>query len=189
VPTRRLTVSPGAAPQVTQPGALMVSVGCRDLRRRLGPMTWTVLEDLALDARPSAGGEFWARTSARLIAGHLGIEPSTAAAALRRLRRDGLVTLSREPGPGGRFGPSVYRIATIPGLTIAEQPGPGVDPPRMVTPQPARPVTVEPAVIEPAVLGSEALSPGAAEGSARGRRTKRVPSSEAPTLWDTPSLG
>ena len=183
-----MTVLPGAAQAVTESGALVVSVGCRDLRRRLGSMTWTVLEDLALDARPSAGGEFRARTSARLIAGHLGIEPGTASAALRRLRHDGLVTLSREPGPAGRFGASVYRIATIPGLTIAEQPGPCVDPPRMVTPRPARPVTVEPSTgrrdpVQP-VTSEEAPS-----GTRSKPTTKRSPRSEALTLWDAPSVG
>lgn len=188
MPARRLTVAPGAAQAVTESGALVVSVGCREVRRRLGPMSWTVLEDLTLDAHPDGAGGFWARTSARRVAGHLGIEPGTAANALRRLRADGLLTLGREPGPAGRFGPSVYRIATIPGLTIAEHPGPGVDTPRMVTPPPARPVTVEPSTGRP-----DPVQPVTSEEAPSGPRskptTKRSPRSEALTLWDAPSAG
>ena len=204
MPARSLTVPPGAAPDVAGAGAVVISVGCRDVRRRLGSTAWTVLEDLALDAHPDGAGGFWVRTSARLIAGHLGIEAGTAANALRRLRHDGFVTLSREPGPAGRFGPSVYWIAPIPGLTVADQPGPCVDSPRMVRPKPARPVSVEPEMVppavvepqtvepevgEPAVGGPEGGSPVAAEGSSRVGRSKRVPRSEALTLWDTPSSG
>jgi len=163
------------------------------VRRRLGPTAWTVLEDLALDAHPDGAGGLWARTSARLIAGHLDIEPGTVANALRRLRADGVVTLGRESGPAGRFGPSVYRISPIAGLSVADRAVPCVDSPRMVRPHPARPVTVQPAVVEPEVVEPEVVEPEAgrsvaAGGSDRGRRTKRAARSEALTLWDTPSV-
>ena len=172
----------------------MVSAECREVRRRLGPLRWTVLEDLALDAHPDDAGGFWARTSARRVAGHLGIEAGTAANALRRLRAEGLVTLAREPGPAGRFGCSVYRWAPIPGLTITDQSVPCVDSPPMVEPARVRPATVKPAAVEPAAVGPSAGRPDAgpqltAEESVRGRRAKGLPRAEALTLWDTPGVG
>lgn len=188
----------------------MVSVECRDLRRRLGPMAWTVLEDLALDAHPDGNGGFRTKTSARRVAGHLGVEPGTAANALRRLRNDGLVSVSREPGPAGRFGPSVYRVTPIPGLTIIDDASPRVGPPDMVTSGAVRPGTVEPPTVEPPTVGppmveTAMVEPAAAltgvvKASPAGPRTrpqtKRASRTEATvashvalSLWDTPSVG
>jgi len=107
--------------------------GCRSLRRHLGPMAWVVLEDIALDATP-AGGDLVARTSARLVAEHLGIQPGTAARALRRLRDEGLIALGREERAGGRFGLVVYRLADIAGVTVVNDGGPRVGGPHMVSP-------------------------------------------------------
>lgn len=178
----------------------MVSVECRDLRRRLGPMAWTVLEDLALDAHPDGKGGFWTQTSARRVAGHLGVEPGTAANALRRLRHDGLVSVSREPGPAGRFGPSVYRVTPIPGLTIIGEASPHVGRPDVVTsgavrPGTVEPLPVEPGIVEPAAAPKDVVKAPPAGPAARpqGKRASRseatVASHVALSLWDTPRVG
>jgi len=111
----------------------------RDLRRRVGAMARTVLEDLALDALLDERGVMVAHTSARRVAEHLDIQPGTGARALARLRDEGLVSLAREVGPAGRFGLSVYRLAAIPGLTFTDLAVPRVDPPVMATPHTGEP--------------------------------------------------
>ncbi len=97
--------------------AVVVSVECRPLRRRLRPLTWMVLEEVALDAVVECG-RLVARTSARQVAELLSVDPGTAAAALRVLRQEGLLVLEREKGPVGRFGLSVYVLSTVAGLNV-----------------------------------------------------------------------
>ena len=95
-------------------GVVLLSGECRPLRRALRPLVWVVLEEVALDAVVE-DGQLVARTSARHVAERLGVNPSTAAEALRVLGRRGLVGLEREKGPAGRFGLSVYQSARRPG--------------------------------------------------------------------------
>ncbi len=76
-------------------GAVVVSVRARRLRKELRPLVWVTLEEVALDA-VFENGRLVARTSARLIADRLGVDPGTAAGALRTLRRRGLVAFERE---------------------------------------------------------------------------------------------
>ena len=59
-------------------------------------MTWAVLEAVALEAT-GHGDEMVAYTSARRLAALLGLDPGTAANALRLLRRRDLVELRRVP--------------------------------------------------------------------------------------------
>ena len=115
--------------------AVLMSAGCRPLRRALRPLVWVTLEEVALDAVVE-DDRLVARTSARLVAERLGIDPSTAAKALQALRQQGLVSLEREKGPAGRFGLSVYALAPVTGLTV-------------VSPCVADPHVTEPAVAEP----------------------------------------
>ena len=77
--------------------AVLLSADCRPLRRALRPLVWVTLEEVALDAVVE-DGRLVARTSARQVAERLGIDPGTAAAALRDLRKRGLVTSFRETG-------------------------------------------------------------------------------------------
>ena len=62
------------------PGTHTVLLGaeCRPLRRALRPLVWVTLEEVALDAVVE-DGRLVARTSARLVAERLGIDPSTGA--------------------------------------------------------------------------------------------------------------
>ena len=75
------------------------------------------LEEVALDA-VAEDDRLVARTSARQVAERLGVDPGTAAGALRVLHDRGLLVLEREQGPAGRFGLSVYVLGPVAGLTV-----------------------------------------------------------------------
>jgi hypothetical protein len=113
--------------------AVVLSAASRLLRRQLRPLVWVTLEEVALDA-VAEDGRFVARTSARQVADRLGVDPGTAAGALRVLRRKGLLLLEREHGPAGRFGLSVYVLGTVAGLTVLS---PRVADPCVAVPSPA----------------------------------------------------
>ena len=126
----------------------MLSADCRPLRRALRPLVWVTLEEVALDAVVE-DGRVVARTSARQVAERLGIDPGTAAAALRDLRERGLVTSFRETGPAGRFGLSIYQLGAIAGLTVMS---PGTADPRVTSPLMAQPGVAEPGRTMPCLV-------------------------------------
>ena len=105
-------------------GRIVVEAEARPLRRVLPATAWVVLEEVALGAEPGADGRLLAATSARQVADGLGIDAGTAAGALRQLRRRGILALERQQGPGGRFGLSIYSLATPPGLVVLHPCGP-----------------------------------------------------------------
>jgi hypothetical protein len=78
-----------------------------DIMRCVGPVSWTVLSALMVDAE-IVDGRLTARASARLLAVELGLDKDTVARALVRLRDAGLIV--RETA---RFERSVYRL-TVP---------------------------------------------------------------------------
>jgi DNA-binding transcriptional ArsR family regulator len=118
-------------------GAIVVTTASRPLRRQLRPLAWVALEEVALDA-VAEEGRLVARTSARQVAELLGVEPGTAAGALRTLRQHGLLVLEREKGPAGRFGLSVYVLGRLDGLSVG-------------SPRVAEPCAVSPSMVEPDV--------------------------------------
>jgi Bacterial regulatory proteins, gntR family len=122
-------------------GVVLLSPECRPLRLELRSLVWVVLEEIALDA-VLEDGRLMARTSARQVAEHLGVNPNTAAEALRGLARRGLVSLAREKGLAGRFGLSVYELRPPAGLTVL------------------RPCAAEPCLVSSRVVQAE--MPGAA---------------------------
>lgn len=128
----------------------MLSAECRRLRRALRPLVWVVLEEVALDA-VIEDGTLVARTSARQVAERLGVNPGTAAQALRALGQCDLVRLEREKGPAGRFGLSVYQLAPVAGLSIVHPcaANPFVVSPSMVMPPPVGPAVSSPSVALP----------------------------------------
>jgi DNA-binding transcriptional ArsR family regulator len=134
--------------------AVELTPASRDVRRRVGPMAWAVLEDLVLDARVDEHGVVVAGSSARQVAANLGVEPGTAARALRRLRDEGFVVLVREAGSDGRFGLSAYQLAEIAGLTIT-----ACDSPCVVQPQMVGPRTVEPSAVDQAAAIAHEVEP------------------------------
>src|SRR4051794_19757195 len=81
----------------------------RDLARAYRATALIVLQDVAIDAE-WCDGRLVAATSARLVAEHLGIDPGTAASALRMLREGGLVELGQTTGADGRFGLAAYTV-------------------------------------------------------------------------------
>lgn len=101
-------------------GRIVVEAETRALRRVLSATAWVVLEEVALGAEPDSNGRLFAATSARQVADGLGIDTATVAGALRQLRRRGLLGLERQPGSGGRFGLSIYSLATPPGLVVLQ---------------------------------------------------------------------
>jgi hypothetical protein len=135
--------------------AVLLSAECRALRRALRPLVWVTLEEVALssvveDGRPVA------RTSARQVAECLGVDPGTAATALRILRERGLVSLSREKGPAGRFGLSLYELRPVAGVLVIQ---PRTTEPFMVSPWVVQPALAEPAVASPGAGAPHVESP------------------------------
>ena len=61
------------------------------MRRRLGPSSWVVFEELLLAAAP-AGGGWQATVSVRVLAERTGLSKDTVGRAVAWLRRAGLVT-------------------------------------------------------------------------------------------------
>jgi hypothetical protein len=114
------------------------------------------LEEVALDA-VCEGGRLVARTSARQVAERLGIDPGTAAGALRDLRRQGLLVLERESGPSGRFGLSVYVLGSINGLKV-------------VPPSAAPPCVGLPSVEKSCAVDSDSVAPDRSGPSSAGPR-------------------
>jgi DNA-binding transcriptional ArsR family regulator len=170
------------APAGDQPGdaspTVMLSGSCRPLRRSLRPIAWPVLEEVALDAE-AVQGRVVARTSARQIADHLGIDPGTAAAALRTLRERGLIRSFREQGAAGRFGLSVYELAAVDGLRLVP---PCVDRPHMAPPEVASPGLAKPAMaslcLEPS--GSPWKTADVDDGHRADGRSRRPQASQMP---------
>ena len=120
---------PAVGVEPLQHGVLL-RAAAMDLRRSLRPVVWVVLEELALVA-VEVDGVFVAAASARAVAARLGLDPATAASALRTLRERDLVELTRAPEPSGRFGLSVYRLHRLPGVEVLAPCG---DPPHMLEP-------------------------------------------------------
>jgi hypothetical protein len=129
-------------------GVVVLTGECRLLRRALRPLVWVILEEVALGAAVD-DGRLMARTSARQVAQQLGVNPSTAAEALRVLGRRGLVSMERETGPAGRFGLSVYQLRPPAGLTVIQ---PCTAEPLMVLPTMAQPDTAGAGTVSPCVV-------------------------------------
>jgi DNA-binding transcriptional ArsR family regulator len=150
---------------------VVVSSASRNLRRALRPLAWVILEEVALDAVVEEG-RLVARTSARQVAERVGVNPGTAAEALRVLSRRGLVSLEREKGPAGRFGLSVYRLAPVAGLCV-------------VRPCAAGPLMASPSLVEPNGLAAMVVSPSVAASRLESSRLE----GSTPAPADHPSLG
>jgi hypothetical protein len=101
---------------VTGEQTLVVAPASRVWRRRLGPLAWAVLEDLALGARYDTAG--WvAPVGVRVVAAAIGVNKDTAARAVAVLGTAGLVTLTPVQGPNGRRR-SGYRLNLPEGIKL-----------------------------------------------------------------------
>lgn len=150
---------------------MVVAASCRHLKRRLGPMAWAVLEDVALDAAIDDAGRLVATTSSRAVAEHLGLTPGTAARALGRLRALGLVSYTRQEGSAGRFGLAGYVLSALPGLEVRTC-ADGATVPRAADARAGEPREVTPRVDGPPM----------AQPPTRGRRRRAVTISPAGPL-------
>lgn len=89
-------------------------------RRRLGPLPWAVLEELALCTRRDETG--WvAAIGVRAIAAAVGVTKDTAARAVATLRSAGLVSPDRVKTADGRS-LSAYRLDLPDGISIQSCP-------------------------------------------------------------------
>ena len=98
-----------------QAGVVVINTASREMRRRLGPASWVVFEELLLAATP-AGGGWQATVSVRVLAERTGQSKDTVARAVARLRRSGLVTL-RQERTAGPFAAGVYELTLPNGIT------------------------------------------------------------------------
>ncbi len=89
---------------------LLVAPSSRQARRELGTTAWSVLEEVALDARLDGHGRLLALTNVRRISLQLGISKDTAARALLRLAGAGLVERQSGRDLSGEFTRSVYVV-------------------------------------------------------------------------------
>ncbi|CAN5470658.1 hypothetical protein BH18ACT1_BH18ACT1_09390 [soil metagenome] len=78
-----------------------------ELRRRLGPTPWAVLEDVLLHG-DVANGAVVASTSVRAVASRLGLARATAGRALGRLLGEGLLVRNQDRRRRGTFGRATY---------------------------------------------------------------------------------
>ena len=74
--------------------AVVIGAASRELRRRLGPTAWIVLEEMLVGSVETAG-ECTAGVSIRGLALSLGIAKDTPARAIRRLRNVELLSASQ----------------------------------------------------------------------------------------------
>jgi DNA-binding MarR family transcriptional regulator len=105
-------VNERGAATARQRGAVVVGPDGAAMRQALDPTAWVVLEELVLtEGAEQSGTTVVVATSARKLAGGLGLSKDTVAAALRRLARAGVVRREDERDSGsGRFGHSRYVI-------------------------------------------------------------------------------
>jgi hypothetical protein len=101
--------------------ALLVGSSSTELRRRLGPTAWMVLEEMTL--RSTVVGERRvARVSIRTLAGSLGMAKDTVARAVRWLRAVGVVTGVQQRTASGVFDTGVYVITVDPEILAVRTP-------------------------------------------------------------------
>ncbi len=85
-----------------------IDVTAAELRRRLGPTSWVVFEELLLAS--SGSSPCVASVSVRSLAASLGLSKDTVTRALVRLRRAGLVTAHQTRTTSGLFATGTYRL-------------------------------------------------------------------------------
>lgn len=116
-------VRAGPTAIVSAAPVLSVTAASRGWRRRLGPLAWTVLEELALASHLTDRG--WvAPIGVRDVAAGIGVTKDTAARAVAALSAAGLVILDRVEGLDGRSR-SGYRLRPPGGLTLRTCPHDG----------------------------------------------------------------
>ena len=96
---------------------VVVGRRARSLMRVMRPVVWMVLQDMVFDAE-WRDDPLVASTSARLVADHLHLDPSTTASAMRTLRARGVVELEQASAANGRFGLAAYTLHLPDGIDV-----------------------------------------------------------------------
>ena len=102
--------------------SIVVNPCARELRRRLGPTAWIVLEEL-VSASQGEADDCCSSATVRSLAADLGLSNDTVARALVRLRTAGIIVAGQDRTPAGTFATGRYRIS-IPGAIELVQPEP-----------------------------------------------------------------
>ena len=122
---------------------IVVSPHARELRRRLGPTAWAVLEEL-LSASQGDARDCHSGATVRSLAADLGLSKDTVARALARLTAAGIVVAGQDRAPAGTFAAGGYRISVPDAIALA-QPEPRT--PAATRPRAARPTGSQLALI------------------------------------------
>ena len=107
-----------------------VDVTAAALRRRLGPTSWVVFEELLLAS--SGSSPCVASVSVRALAASLGLSKDTVARALVRLRRAGLVTAQQTRTTSGLFATGSYRLMIPESISVTTRRTPAASSSRRV---------------------------------------------------------
>jgi len=92
------------------------------VRRSVGALAWSILEEVGLAAAVDGDGALAAAVDARSLALYLGIGKDTAARGLSRLVDAGILRRAVNREPSGRFGRSRYVLAMPAGLSVVATP-------------------------------------------------------------------
>lgn len=93
-----------------------------EIRRRLGPASWVVFEELLIAATADRDG-WHATVSVRVLAERTGLSKDTVARAVSRLRRAGLVA-PHQSRDAGAFAAGTYELTIPNGVTAITTPTP-----------------------------------------------------------------
>jgi DNA-binding transcriptional ArsR family regulator len=107
-----------------------IDVTATELRRRLGPTSWVVFEELLLAS--SGSSPRVASVSVRALAASLGLSKDTVARALVRLRRAGLVTAHQARTTSGLFATGTYRLMIPESISVSTRRAPAASSSRRV---------------------------------------------------------
>jgi len=91
-----------------------------EMRRRLGPASWVVFEELLIAATADRSG-WHATVSVRVLAERTGLSKDTVARAVGRLRRAGLVA-PHQSRDAGTFAAGTYELTIPNGVTVIATP-------------------------------------------------------------------
>jgi DNA-binding transcriptional ArsR family regulator len=123
----------------TEPDRRVIVLGpaAHELRRRIGPTAWVVLEEM-LQRSSAGGGQVVAEVSIRSLGSSLGLAKDTVGRALRRLRELGAIEARQQRTSSGPFDAGSYRI-TVPAvcLSLDSAPQPPASSPAARRPAPA----------------------------------------------------
>ena len=115
---------------------LVLDARAETVRRAVGPVAWFVAESLALLGTPTADGSIEANTSLRRLAESESLGRDAVAAAVNRLRDDGVLVVSQARHGDGRLTSGRWSLR-VPGLTVIAAP-----------PCPAEPDTATPTLAD-----------------------------------------